>query len=363
MTTALAEKTASPIAAFSRFMDKMKPQMALALPKHLTADRMARLALTQFSTNPALQECTPGSIAASIMTASTLGLEIGVNGQGYLVPYKTTCTFIPGWKGLVDIANRSGRCTVWTGAVFDGDEFDFALGDNPYIKHRPGDEDDPAKLLYVYAVGRVKGSDWPVIEVWRMSKIWKHRDQYNKVGQRHYSYRDKEMYARKVPLLQVLKYMPSSIELANALTVAHAAEEGRGAVIDGDFVTVDDRPQRDDAPDQGTGELQTYPQDKFDKDIVGWASAIAAGKKTPDDIIAMAGSKHPLTEEQKARIRTAHVPAPPVVNFAQVADKLNKATTLDQLADAASLISSIADDSQRAELTRLYTKLGGELAV
>jgi hypothetical protein len=118
---------------------------------------------------------------------------------------------------LVDIANRSGRCTVWTGAVFDGDEFDYALGDRPFVMHKPGEEDDPSKLVYVYAVGRVNGSEWPVIEVWSMKKVWRHRDQYNKVGQRHYSFRDKEMYARKVPLLQVLKYMPSSIELSNAI--------------------------------------------------------------------------------------------------------------------------------------------------
>ena len=200
-------------------MEKFKPQMALALPKHLTADRMTRLALTQFSSTPKLQECEPMSIAASIMTASTLGLEPGVNGQGYLVPYYNTkkrvmqCQFIPGWKGLVDIANRSGRSTVWTGAVFQGDHFEYSLGDKPFIQHRPGDEDRPQFLTHVYAVGRVNGSDWPVIEVWTMKKIWRHRDEFNKVGNSHYSFRDQEMYARKVPLLQVLKYMPSSLSL------------------------------------------------------------------------------------------------------------------------------------------------------
>jgi len=92
------DRPQSPVAAFRNFMDKLKPQMALALPKHLTADRMARLALTAFSTSDALQRCTTKSIAASIMTAGQLGLEPGVNGAGFLVPYGTTCTFVPGWK-------------------------------------------------------------------------------------------------------------------------------------------------------------------------------------------------------------------------------------------------------------------------
>lgn len=237
MTTAVAET--SDIAAFSRFLDKFKPQMTAALPKHLTADRMARLALTSFSSNRDLQNCSAHSIAASIMTASTLGLEPGVNGQGYLIPYKGTCTFVPGWKGIVDIANRSGRCTVWTGAVFNGDHFEYALGDNPFVRHQPGDEDDPEKLTHVYAIGRVNGSNWPVIEVWTMKKIWKHRDANNKVGMRHYSFKHPEMYARKVPLLQVLKYMPSSIELSNAITASNAAENGANPIIDGNVVSLD----------------------------------------------------------------------------------------------------------------------------
>lgn len=244
---------ANPVVAFSSFLDKMKPQLALALPKHMTADRMARLALSEFSKSENLQRCKPISIAASIMTAGALGLEIGVNGQGFLVPYGTTCTFVPGWKGLQDLANRSGRATTWTGAVFKGDEFDYQLGDSPFVKHRPGDETDPKFLTHVYAIGRVKGSDFPIIEVWPISKVWKHRDQYNKVGQKHYSFRDPEMYARKIPLLQVLKYVPSSIELSNAIEIQTANDEGRGAFIDADsFVTVQD-------VDLETGETSAPP--------------------------------------------------------------------------------------------------------
>lgn len=301
------DRAANPVAQFSRFMDTFKPQMALALPKHLTADRMARLALTAFSTTPKLQECEPRTIAASIMTASTLGLEPGVNGQGFLVPYGSTCTFVPGWKGLVDIVNRSGRATVWTGAVFDGDHFDYALGDKPFVQHRPGDEDDPSRLTHVYAIGRVNGSDWPVIEVWTMRKIWRHRDQFNKVGKKHYSFRDPEMYARKVPLLQVLKYMPSSIELSNALAASNAAESGRNATIDGNFVSFpeQDHAGRDDSPevDKDTGEitLPALSTEDFQKRSEGWKKAIAAGK-APNDVIATAETKNTLTADQKLEI-------------------------------------------------------------
>jgi recombination protein RecT len=250
---ATGEKKQSPVAAFSNFMDKLKPQMALALPKHLTADRMTRLALTAFSTSEALQRCTTKSIAASIMTAGQLGLEPGVNGAGFLVPYGTTCTFVPGWKGLVDLVSRSGRGTVFTGVIFKDQEYTFIDGaKRDLIIHNETDLDDPADITHAYAIGWVKDATMPIIELWRVSKIKKHRDKYNKQGTKHYSYRDWEMYARKVPLLQVIKYMPCSIEVANAVALSEAADRGRSAVIEGGFVVEEDVQE---VVDEQTGEI------------------------------------------------------------------------------------------------------------
>ena len=227
---------------FNQFLQKHKGQLEAALPKHLNADRLARIALTEFSKNPALQKCTPKSIFASLIIAGQLGLEPGVNGQGYLVPYKENCTFVPGWKGLVDLVSRSGRATVWTGAVYEGDDFDYMLGANPYCNHRPNGEFDPNKMTHVYAIGKVNGAEMPVIEVWTVKRVKAHFEKtvVNLLKPNHYSKKHFEMYARKVVLLQVLKYMPQSVELNNAIAVADNAEMGKNVVIDGDFVVVND---------------------------------------------------------------------------------------------------------------------------
>ena len=252
------EKKQTPVVAFRNFMDKLKPQMALALPKHLTADRMTRLAMTAFSTSEALQRCSTKSIAASIMTAGQLGLEPGVNGAGFLVPYGTTCTFVPGWKGLVDLVSRSGRGTVFTGVIFKDQEYTFTDGaKRDLVIHNETDLDDPADITHAYAIGWVKDATMPIIELWRVSKIKKHRDKYNKQGQKHYSFRDWEMYARKVPLLQVIKYMPCSIEVSNAVALSDAADRGRGAVIEGGFVVEEEAP---DGVDKQTGEITQIEQ-------------------------------------------------------------------------------------------------------
>lgn len=255
-SVATGEPPKNPVVAFSNFMDKLKPQMALALPKHLTADRMARLALTAFSTTPKLQECDPKTIAASIMTAGQLGLEPGVNGAGFLVPYGRTCTFVPGWKGLVDLVSRSGRGAVFTGVIFKDQEYTFIDGARrDLIIHNETDLDSPEDITHAYAIGWVKDASMPIIELWRVSKIRKHRDKYNKQGTKHYSYRDWEMYARKVPLLQVLKYMPCSIEMQNAIAISDAAESGRGATIENGMVIDMEGQAEAGRVDQSTGEI------------------------------------------------------------------------------------------------------------
>ncbi len=213
--------------SFPAMLKAFLPEVQRALPRHLSGDRMARIALTAFRRTPKLANCDPRSVFAAVIQASQLGLEPDTMGRAYLIPYGDECQFIPGWKGLVDLMNRSGAGTVWTGAVFRGDEFDYQLGDSPFVKHKPMGEDEPSQLTHVYAIGRTKGADWPIIEVWPITKIYKHRDRYNKVGKRHYSYENVEMYARKVPLLQVMKYMPCSAELVAAMGLNDAAEMGR----------------------------------------------------------------------------------------------------------------------------------------
>lgn len=302
-----ATKELSPVAQFSGFMDKLKPQIARALPAHMNAERMARLALTSFSTNADLRQCDMNSIAGAIMTAAQLGLEPGIGGQGYLIPYKGKCTFVPGWKGLVDLAARSGRATVWTGVVRPGDEFEYQLGDTPFCKHKPGDEDDDALFDFVYAIGRVKDADMPVIEVWSRAKVLKHLKKYNKVGTRHYAVGDEhnlEMYARKIALLQVLKYMPSSIELSNAVVASHAAEEGRGVTIENGIVVDTGNQYGHNTEDAGSGkaELPEYTAEQFAELSKEWEPLVRSGKKKAKQAIGAMSTVCKLSEDQQFQI-------------------------------------------------------------
>ena len=108
---------------------------------------------------------------------------------------------------------------------------------------------------------------------------------------------------------------------------------------------------------------EPYPAEQFAKNLPGWLKLIADGKKTAEQIIATAQSKHPLTNEQMAAIRApaAAKPEPavtqpdgPVITYAAVAEKLHKAGNIDELDAAADLIGMVANEDQALELSAMY---------
>src|ERR1051325_4467360 len=71
-------------------LTRYKEQIAMALPRHLTPERMIRVALTAVSRSQKLQECNPATVAGCVVQASILGLEPdGILGEAYLVPFTT----------------------------------------------------------------------------------------------------------------------------------------------------------------------------------------------------------------------------------------------------------------------------------
>ena len=111
-------------------------------------------------------------------------------------------------------------------------------------------------------------------------------------------------------------------------------------------------------------EKEFYPAADFEKKLPGWIKIIADGKKTADQMIATAGSKHPLTDDQKAAIKKPIAGDGAGITFASVMDKLQSADNVDDLDLSADLIGEIADEAQRAELMQAYklnkNKMGAE---
>lgn len=176
------------------------PKLMQALPKHITPDRMCRVALSALRTNPALLDCTPASLFNSIAEAATYGWEIGgVLSQAYLVPYKDECKLIPGYKGLIDLCRRSGQVsTITLEVVHAGDAFDYTLGDDARIIHKPASDADRTKrpVTFVYASVRLRDGGIQR-SVWSASDIEAHKVRYSQSWKRAEAYREDCVKAKR----------------------------------------------------------------------------------------------------------------------------------------------------------------------
>lgn len=110
MTTALSprEKTQKAEALLTKpaFVNALKQ----VLPEHLTPERYVRMYLDATMSNGALLDCSPASVIKTVLKAAELGLEIGgALGHCYAIPYKSKCELVIGYKGLAELAYRSGR--------------------------------------------------------------------------------------------------------------------------------------------------------------------------------------------------------------------------------------------------------------
>jgi recombination protein RecT len=212
-------------------LEKSKPQMEMALPKHVTADRLLRIAMTSIQKTPKLLDCTPQSLIAAVMQSAQLGLEPdGVLGQAYLVPYKTTCQLIPGYKGLLKLARNSGDLsTIQAHAVHENDHFEFAYGLEPTLKHTPT-LDDPGRVIAFYAVARLKDGGYQ-FEVMGKKQVDEIRARSRAANDGPWV-TDYEEMGKKTVIRRLAKMLPASVELARAVALDERAAAGLPQEID-----------------------------------------------------------------------------------------------------------------------------------
>lgn len=70
-----------------------------------------------------LQNCNPEAVAMECLKAASLKLPINKSlGFAYVVPYKNVPTFMIGWRGLVQLAMRTGQYkTINAGCIYEGE--------------------------------------------------------------------------------------------------------------------------------------------------------------------------------------------------------------------------------------------------
>lgn len=202
------------------YLKQMAPAMAQALPKHMDVDRLMRLAMTTIRTTPALKDADVSSLLGAVMQAAQLGLEPGLMGHCYLLPFKnskkgiTEVQFIIGYKGMIDLARRSGHIqSIYAHAVYQKDEFEYELGLDPKLKHKPCMDEDKGNFVGAYAVAHFKDGGYQ-FEFMSKAEIEKRKGR-SKAANSSYSpwATDYEEMAKKTVVRHMWKYLPISVEM------------------------------------------------------------------------------------------------------------------------------------------------------
>lgn len=233
--------------------------LADVLPRHITPERMAKLALVAVNRTPLLLQCTQFSLMEAVMHASTYGLDCsGLGGRGYLIPYRNKkgyyeAQFIPGYRGLMDVARRSGMVQgIWAEVVYEDDVFSVQQGTERSIAHTPnydGDRSDK-KIKGAYACAQLVGNG-PV--EWRYmprSEIDKVKDKsLAKMKNKSMSpwTTDYAAMCRKTPLRRLCNDLPQSAEIVGLMELDKRAAE--------DVAFTVQEPAGGDLVDKLTGEV------------------------------------------------------------------------------------------------------------
>lgn len=210
-------------------LQRMEDQFALALPSGVTPQQLTRDIMTVCSQTPALLTTQRDTLLGAVMTCAQLALRPGVLGQAYVLPFKGRAQFVPGYKGLAQLAHRSGQVAgIDMEIVRRRDKFRVIKGSNARIVHEPGwgRPDDPAELepvAYYSIVRTIGGGAFTyVMETWEVEA---HRDKFalqrdKQTGQIKGPWvQNFDAMALKTTLKYALRPAPMSLELQQAIAL------------------------------------------------------------------------------------------------------------------------------------------------
>jgi recombination protein RecT len=206
------------------YFEANKHKFADVLPRHLTAERLAKVALLATSRDQKLAACSPLSLLKATMEAAAVGLEPNTPLQhAWLIPYynsKTRVTEVQlqiGYRGLVELSRRSGEIkSISANVVREADVFEYEEGLDVRLRHVPNlTAKDRGEIRLVYAIAHFRdgGHQHDVMTIDEIETIRK-KSKSPDYGpwKDHFA----EM-AKKTVLKRLCKLLPMAIEAATAI--------------------------------------------------------------------------------------------------------------------------------------------------
>lgn len=269
--------------------DMARDQLAAVAAKHMSPERLMRVTANAIRTTPLLQECEPLSFLGALMQCAALGLEANtVMGHAYMIPFKNNrkgiveVQLIIGYKGLIDLARRSGHITSISANIHydDDDLWEYEEGTEAKLRHIPGPQE--GNPLHAYAIAKFKegGHAYVVLPWAQVMKIRDGSQGYKtavKYGKKDSPWIAHEgAMAKKTAIRALAKYLPLSVEFRDAVAIDNdagtkvdyakfALNPNDGATIEGDFVETEAEDAKETDHDPETGEVKEPETNNADK--------------------------------------------------------------------------------------------------
>lgn len=219
---------AAPQDGIQRMLTHAWPRIAAVMPKHMSSERLYQLAVSTINQTPKLAECDSASLLSCVMKCSALGLEpsaVDGLGRAYILPFynskahRMQATFIIGYKGIIDLARRSGQLkSIHAQAVYEGDTFEYWEDeDGQHFKYRPDlhAEHNPDNLTDVYMTAKLKDGGF-VFEHMTKGEVDAIRKRSKSANNGPWV-TDYEAMALKSVIRRAARYLPMATEMQDAV--------------------------------------------------------------------------------------------------------------------------------------------------
>ncbi len=274
-----------------QLVQRMGPELAKAVPKHVTPDRMARIVVTALRTTKDLALCTQASFLGCVMSCAQLGLEPNTPlGHAYLIPRRNKgvleCTVIIGYQGMLDLSYRSGfLSSVDVDVVKKGDLFDYARGLRPRLEHVPSEDANREKsaVTHAWVVFHLKGGA-DASAVLSRQQIEQRRGRSAAAGSSFSPWKtDYDAMCAKTVIRAGWKWIPKSSEMSRALALDEAPELGKSILTaaDPEIVGLLQAQGVDTSASEDQGDEQPYAESNITED-----GEVLGGAPTADELAA-----------------------------------------------------------------------------
>ncbi|MDR2209391.1 MAG: recombinase RecT [Azoarcus sp.] len=273
-----------------------------AMVSGVRGEQLVTAIVTAVNQNAQLGQCERGSILSAALTGAALNLSASPSlGHFYMVPYGGKAQFQLGYKGMIQLAMRSGdyfsinamelregELRAWNPLT---EEIDVEMVTDATVR-------DALPIIGYLARFKLLNGFTKTI-YWSREKVVAHAKRFSKSfakkdspWQEHF-----DAMAKKTVMRDLLgRWGVMSIQMERAHTADMAIVRD-----DGSFDYID---MQDGSTDSiaGAAALPECTPEKFEEELHKWAEVVLSGKKTPEQIADMVGTKYALTEEQRARI-------------------------------------------------------------